>query len=215
MKKIVLLIEAIFIVMVLTACGSDKKSDEIKDKVSSGADTTTVQTDSFVEQTDTGEKDGIDLVYTFKDPSKPVAFDYPNFKSIEEGTSQVFKNSEYVIVYCRDSINTELNNVINELKEKFKNATRTHIEGTCDSFDIVTSEKKEINGIEMLLVNGSLIAKYDDNSTIKLPLHGYTFAKGDTVYELIAVLNDESNNSGQEEMENILDAMIATLREAR
>ena len=52
--------------------------------------------------------------------------------------------------------------------------------------------------------------KYAINTNI-----GYTFAKGDVVCELIAVLNEETNDVNQEEMEKTIDAIIVTLRDDR
>lgn len=215
MKKILVTLLVICLLASLTACGTND-TPSTGNNTPSTSESTPPQTEEPTKATEnTQGNNGIDLMYTFKDPSKPVAFDYPNMKSIEEGTSQVFKNSKFLIVYCRDTKQAALNDVIGELSEKFSNATRTHLEGTFESFSVTKTENKTINQTEVLLVEGVVVAKYDDGTSIQLPMRGYTFAKGDVVCELIAVLNEESNVANQEEMNKTIDAIIATLRDDR
>lgn len=215
MKKILVTLLMISLLVSLAACGTND-TPNTENNTPSTSESTPSQTDEPTKATEEAQgNSGIDLMYTFKDPSKPVAFDYPNMKSIEEGTSQVFKNSKFLIVYCRDTKQATLNNVVQELSEKFGTATRTHLEGTFDSFSVTKTENKTINQTDVLLVEGVVVSKYDDGTSIQLPMRGYTFAKGDVVCELIAVLNEESNTTNQEEMNKTIDAIIATLRDDR
>lgn len=157
----------------------------------------------------------IHLIYTFKDPSKPVAFDYPNLKSIEEGTSQIFKNSRYVIAYCRDTKAAELKDIPMELSEKFSRATSSHLIGTYNSLSIKESKEININDIKVLMIKGLLIAEFGDGSKVSYPMQGYTFEKAGMIVELIGFINEESNDTNQKEMENTTEAMIKTLRDDR
>lgn len=215
MKRFLITILMICLLASLAACGSNNNTDTNKEIPSTEESIKSQPETSSDQQDDVKNDDGIDLMYTFKDPSKPVAFDYPNMKCIEETTSRVFKTSKYIIVYCRDSKKSELGNIPTELIEDFKSATSTHLEGTFDSFSLTNTEEKTINQTDTLLVKGYVVSKYDDGSTINLPMRGYTFAKGDVVCELIAVLNEETNDANQEEMEKTIDAIIETLRDDR
>lgn len=215
MKKILVTLLTICLLASLVACGTND-TPNTGNNTPSTSESTPSQTEETSKATEnTQSNNGIDLMYTFKDPSKPVAFDYPNMKSIEEGTSQVFKNSKFLIVYCRNTKQVTLNNVVEVLSEKFGTATRTHLEGTFESFSVTKTESKTINQTEVLMVEGVVVAKYDDGTSILLPMRGYTFAKGDVVCELIAVLNEESNAANQEEMNKTIDSIIATLRDDR
>ncbi len=164
---------------------------------------------------DDNKTNNIDLVYTFKDPSKPVAFDYPNLKSIEEGTSQIFKNSKYVIAYSREEKNAELKDIPMQLLEKFKYITRTHIEGTCASISVEETKEMKVNETSILEIKGHIISEYDDGTRLNLPMKGYTFKKEDTIFQLIGFINEEANENNQKEMEDTIDAMIKTLRDDR
>lgn len=214
MKQLLSIILGFCLLMSLAACNTNNDGNN-KDPISTETENIPQEGITSDETGNTNEESRIDLMYTFEDARKPVVFDYPNSKLIEEGTSRVFKNSKYIIVYCKDNKQVELNKIIDELTENFKSATSTHLEGEFDSFSITNTEKKTVNQTDLLLVNGKVIAKYDDGSSIQLPLYGYTFARDDAVFELLAVLNEETNDPNQKEMENTLDAMIATLREAR
>lgn len=215
MKKTFLVILALFLMVTLVACGNDKQNNE--DSVNNQTPISSIPTnsDDDNQNTETDDKTKIDLIYTFKDPINPVAFDYPNFKSIEEGTSQIFKNSKYVIAYCCDSGTADLKDIPNALSEKFGRFINTHIKGSFSSLNINKTEEIKINGTDVLLVKGTLVAVYDDGSTINLPMCGYTFAKGEKIYELIAILSEESNDVNQNEMEQTIEAMINTLRDDR
>lgn len=215
MKKNVITLIMISLLVTLPACGSNRTPGTENNSLATGESNqpqTQVSTNATEE---TQDDNGVKLMYTFKDSSKPVAFDYPNMKSIEEGTSQVFKNSKFMIVYTRDSKQTDLGGIIDELSEKFKTATSTHLIGEFDSFVVNKSAEKTINQTTVLLVEGHVVAKFNDGSSANYPMRGYTFAKGDVVCELIAVLSEQANNANQEEMEKTIDAIIATLRDDR
>lgn len=173
------------------------------------------QTNSTNQEVNDSQTNNIDLIYTFKDPSKPVAFDYPNLKSIEEGTSRIFKNSRYVIAYCRDTKEAELKDIPMELSEKFSIATSTHLIGTFNSFTVKESKEMNINGIKVLMIKGLLVAEFDDGSKVNYPMQGYTFEKAGMIVELIGFINEESNDANQKEMETTVEAIIKTLRDDR
>lgn len=215
MKKFLVALLMIGLLTSLVACGiNDAPSTE--NNTPSTSESTSSQTDEPTKAPeDTQSDNGVDLMYTFKDPSKPVAFDYPNMKLIEEATSRVFKNSKFMIVYSRDTKQMDLSEVLTALSEEFKNATSSHLIGQFDSFSVSTSEKKTVNQTEVLLVEGYVTAKFDDGTSVKYPMRGYTFAKGDVVCQLIAILSEESNAANQEEMNKTIDAIIATLRDDR
>lgn len=215
MKKILVTLLIISLLACLAACGTND-TPNTENNTPSTTEGTPSQTDEPTKATEeTQGNNGVDLMYTFKDPSKPVAFDYPNMKLIEEATSRVFKNSKFMLVYSRDTKQVDLSEVLNTLSEEFKNATSSHLIGQFDSFSVSNSEKKTVNQTEVLLVEGTVTAKFDDGTSVKYPMRGYTFAKGDVVCQLIAVLSEESNATNQEEMNKTIDAIIATLRDDR
>lgn len=218
MKKIFTFLITLLMVISMTACGGNNDTNTPDKKQSSENIESTDGNTTTEQKDDTVEKNDIELMYTFKDPGQPVAFDYPNLKSIEEGTSQVFKNSKYIIVYCRDEKKVELDAIVDTLTEKFKMATSTHLKGEFDSFAIDSSESTKLGDVDALIINGSVIQKYDDGSTIKLPIRGYVFSKGGIACEVIGSINEElneSNKANQEEMTKTIDAMMSTLRDDR
>lgn len=215
MKKLSTILITLLMVISMTACGGNNDTNTPDTKQSSENIESTDGNTTTEQKDDTAEKNDIELMYTFKDPGYPVAFDYPNLKCIEEGTSRVFKNSKYIIVYCRDEKKVELDAIVDTLTEKFKMATSTHLAGEFDSFAIDSSESTKLGDVDALIINGSVIAKYLDGSTIKLPIRGYVFSKGDVVCEVIGTINEESNDVNQAEMTKTIDAMMSTLRDDR
>lgn len=214
MKRLLVIVLTLCIVLSFSACGSKDKNDDVAN-ANSGNNATT-QTDTSSETADNKQDESkVDLMYTFEDPSKPVVFDYPNLKCIEEGTSRVFKNSKYVMVYCRDTGNCELKDIPNTLSEKFYNSTDTHLIAPFESFSIEKTDSISVSNQNVLQINGYVVVKRGDGSLVNLPMQGYTFIKEDTICELIAVLNEETNDTNQSEMEETVEAMIKTLREQR
>ena len=217
-KSIILLIIALVavaaVVCIFVFGGKDTPSTVNGDPTVGGGDPTPTEAPTKGNEEST-DKNEIELIYTFEDPSKPVVFDYPNMRVIEEGTSRVFANSKFVVVYCRDAKQAALNDILGELSGKFKSATRTHLEAFFDSYSLTKTETKRINQTDVLLVEGVIVAKYSSGDTIQLPMRGYTFAKGDAICQLVAILNEEENAADQAEMEKTIDAMIATLRETK
>lgn len=213
-KKLLVIMTSLMLVS-LTGC-TTKKDTNISEQNKSTEKKQVLQTEPDTSTEDASVNEGnIDLIYTFKDPSYPVAFDYPNIKLVEEGTSMIFKKNNYLVIYCRDSKQAELNNVVAELTKKFQLATTTYLNGEFDSFTTVYSESKTINDTEVLMVEGAVVTKYDDGSSIELPMYGYTFSKGDVICEILGVLNERTDEVQQEDMEKTVDAMIATLRDDR
>lgn len=214
MKKILEIAVISGMVFVLSACGNNSlKDNEVNSDFESEE---MIQTDTNSETTVNGQDENkIELIYTFKDAGKPVVFDYPNLKSIEEATSNVFKNSKYVIVYCRDTGNCELKDIPEALSEDFYNATDIHLTAPFESFLIEETTPMSVSEQEMLQINGYVVVKRSGGTLVNLPMQGYTFIKDDLICELIAVLNEENNETDQLEMEEIVAAMISTLREER
>ena len=215
MKKGLMIILTVCLMVAFTACGDKEKKADNTGKTSVENDLIIQSEGNSKTEEKNPDKSKIDLTYTFKDPGKPVVFDYPNLKCIEEGTSQIFMNSKYVIAYCRDSINADLADIPTAMSEKFGSVVNSYIEGSFASFDVAETKEMDINGVVVLMVKGTLVATYDDGSEINLPMKGYTFSKEDMVCELIAVLSEESNDKNQTEMEETIEAMIQTLREER
>jgi len=225
MKKVLLIVLTMYLVFSFCGCGNnDAKTNNPTSSVADDDKNLVTQTDeNLVTQTDENPVNNddisddldVDLLYTFEDPSKPVVFDYPNMKCVEEGTSRIFKNSKYVIVYCRDSGNCNLEDIPNSLSEKFYNSTDIHLTAPFDSFDIKDTNSLKIKDQELLQIGGCVVVKRGDGTLVNLPMKGYTFVKDDAIFELIAVLSEESNDENQVEMEATIDAMINTLREER
>lgn len=217
-KSIILLIIALVavaaVVCIFVFGGKDTPSTANGDPTVGGGDPMPTEVPTKGNE-DPADKNEIELIYTFKDAGEPVVFDYPNMRVISEGTSRIFKNSKFVVAYCKETKQAALGDILNELSSKFEMATGTHIEGTFDSYSVTRTENKRVNQTDVLLVEGFVVAKYSSGNTIELPMRGYTFAKGDMICQLVAVLNEEENAADQAEMEKTIDAMIATLREER
>lgn len=212
MRKYLILILSLMLATSLCACGSKDDSNVSNE----GNSITEEQGKGESEKDEVIKNDSkVELMFTFKDPSKPVVFDYPNLKCIEEGTSRVFKNSKYVIVYCRENGNCDMKEIPDALSEKFYNSTDIHLTAPFDSFLIEKTDVLDISGQEVLQLNGDVIVKRGDGTLVNLPMQGYSFVKDDTIYELIAVLREETNDANQAEMEATVEAMIKTLRDER
>lgn len=215
MKKILITILIMCLLTTATACGAKDdtgKDKNIKSTENNVQSTTGISSDKTDEVKD---NKGIELIYTFKDPGNPVAFDYPNLKSIEEATSQVFKNSKYIIVYCTDTGDCELKDIPTSLSENFYHATDIHLTAPFDSFSIEKTNSLKVGEQELLQINGHVVVKRSAGTLVNLPMQGYTFKKDGVLYELIGVLNEESNPENQAEMEATVEAMISTLRDDR
>lgn len=211
MKKILLSLLCVVMFVIITGCNKNN-GEETNPSANNG------EVNNQTGTTDSGkieENNDVKLVYTFKDPSKPVAFDYPNLKSIEEGTSHIFKNARYIIAYCRDVKGANLKDIPTELFEEFKTTTSSHMNGTFSSFEINETKEMNINNVKVLMIKGHIISRYDDGSTIDLPMKGYAFEKDGIIVELIGYINEENNDDNQKEMEKTIDAMIKTLRSDR
>ncbi len=209
---VVIVIGAVSVVLVMNNSNNDNSPTNNNNNANLNLNNETSPTKP---QTDDNQTNNIDLIYTFKDPSKPVAFDYPNLKSIEEGTSQIFKNSRYVIAYCRETKEAELKDIPTELSEKFSRTISTHLIGDFNSFSIKESKEMNINNIKVLMIKGLLVAEFDDGSKVNYPMQGYTFKKSGMIVELIGFINEETNDTNKKEMEKTIEAMIKTLRDDR
>lgn len=205
MKKIKSLTAILAITaLIITGCGitaPTKKPARESIEAENTESEEMIQTDTNSETTEDGQDENqIDLIYTFEDPSEPIVFDYPNLKCIEEGTSRVFKNSKYVIVYCRDNGNCELEDIPDALSEKFYYATDIHLTAPFESFQIEETALMSVSGQEVLQINGYVVVKRSGGTLVNLPMQGYTFIKDDLICELIAVLNEENNETDQLEI---------------
>ncbi len=232
MKKIVSTILTLSLIMTMTACGKDDDSSQGNGKNTGSTESKNSTSVSEPKSDDTStseskDNNGIDLMYThtdlytFKEGIPAIEFDYPNLKSIGEGLTRIFKNNKFVIAYTRSSErgkvydDIDLIDIPDELSESFAWAIDTHFTPDFSSFSIDEQEEKEINGTEVLMIKGKLVATYMSGTVVEYPMKGYTFTKNGTIFQMIGMLSDESNDEYQEEMEKTVDAMISTLREER
>lgn len=212
MKKIILSAISIILMFSMVSCGSSSTVENTSVQNNTTAQSNVNSTTENITQTTSD----IDLIYTFEDPGYPIVFDYPEMKCIEEATSQIFKRGNFVISYCRDKKTCDINDITTELAKEYADATDHHILGDSESFDIKETKEMTINGVKVLRIDGNLVSVYDSGDKVMLPMRGYTFAKGENICELIAVLNkSEPNAEEKAEMDKTIDAMIQTLREDR
>lgn len=157
------------------------------------------------------------LIYTYKDNSKAVAFDYPNAQVIDEAYCDVFKTTyEYYIAYTYGDGVHNLEDVIDILMPTFASTTTVHnVVGTAKEFVIAEQEKININDTDILQIEGSLIVENDFGTQYTLPMKGYVFCKDGGCSQLIGVVTEEDDGTFYNEMTMYLDAMIKTLRDDR
>lgn len=197
MKRLFVLLLTLVFVFTVCACRSRSNDDE---NSSSG---------------DYGTESEIDLTYTFEDPSVDIAFDYPDLECIEEGSSQIFKHSRFVIAYTKDFKAAELQEIPTELIEKCKDATDAYLPGTLKSFKISNSKTIEINGTGVLMIKGLFVSEVSTGRNVNLPMQGYTFAMDGAICQMVAVLYDEATEDDLYEMQRTVEAMIGSLRADR
>lgn len=156
----------------------------------------------------------VELNNTFKDEDACIAFDYPDLTCIEEGDSHIFKNDKFTIVYCHSTVSRrcELKDIPSKLWEKFYNATEAHLFAPCDSIFIDKVSDIISPGEDYFQINGYIVVKQGDGTSVSLPMQGYTFMTNDSICELIAVLTEGSNEAAQIEMEQTVVAMLESLR---
>lgn len=212
MKKIILSAISIILMFSMVSCGSSSTVENTSVQNNTTAQSNVNSTTENITQTTSD----VDLIYTFKDPRYPIAFDYLEMKCIEETTSRIFKRGNFVISYCRDKKTCDINDITTELAKEYASASRTHLKAYFKEFDIEKKQEMVINQTKDLQIDGKIVAYFDSGTEITLPMRGYTFAKGESICELIAVLNkSEPNAEEKAEMDKTIDAMIQTLREDR
>ena len=189
----------------LAACGSSGTAE------SGESIAATEQESAATGTTGSGEKSAPN-VNTFQDPGEAVAFDYSGLKCIEEGTSRAFMGIGYNVFYCKESGEMALEEIPQALSQKFGYASSTYLAADYDSIVVEDTEEITVGDQKVLRLDGYIDAHYYDESKVRLPMRGYTFAKDGYVFELIAVLDYEVNDEKQEEMIQTIEAMILSLR---
>lgn len=205
MKKRVICSFMVVFMISLSTCGSSGTAE-------SGESTAVTEQESVADETtDSGENRAAD-VDTFQDPSEAVAFDYLGLKCIEEGTSRAFMGNGYNVFYCKESAEMALEEIPQALSQKFGYASSAYLAANYDSIVVEGTEEIAVNAQKILRIDGYIDAHNYDESKVKLPMRGYTFAKDGYVFELIAVLDYEVDDEKQEEMIQTIEAMILSLR---
>lgn len=201
MRNIAKTLLAFALCLPMIACKSTEQSS------TSGATSNETESPTTIVTSDPVVSDDIEWFGTFKDVNNPVAFDYPECRTIEEGYSEVFSFDGYYIVYCVEQKQAELDGIISELSEQFAKNTTSHLTGTFDSFLVNSSEETTINGTDALELDGEVLSHYDDGTQINSVMHSYTFAKSDAICGLIGYV-DMSDTYADSREENEVTIVI-------
>ena len=150
---------------------------------------------------------------TYKVPMKNIYIDVPNYQEIEEGYTEVFivHESKYVAITSNRKATAQSAKEAHEIAfEKFKTNMQNY-EGGVNSIKIEKDETKQINGIDLYFFEGKI--NYGTSTIHDGYAIGYSFVMDGIPCEIIgSVIDDSQSTQLIHEIQNIVNAMIKTVR---
>ena len=212
MKNRSFLIVMLFVVLLLSSCGTEQENSEgisstetiiINESVDEPSETETV----FVEQ----ENNEL-LSNTYQFPEPEIYIDIPSYNSIESGFTCIYKDGESKYITFSCFRNDVANNVLEAFEvayPKFKNNVSSWHRINTEKF--TSMEAVEVNGIETQKVVGTV--EYGMKTMTDCYLYGYSFIFEDVPCAIIGVVSDKSQPQEEiDELIAIVDAMMESVR---
>ncbi len=144
-----------------------------------------------------------------------IYVDVPQFQEIEEGLTEVFieRGIKYVAITANWKAEaSSLEDAHEKCFEKFAD-NMANYQGGINSISITNSQKKTINGVEMIRFEGKI--NYGTDTKMDGYAVGYTFIMDNIPCEIIgSVIENDQSSAAINEITSIVDAMSLTVRNA-
>lgn len=201
----------------LGACG--QSGDSSTSPTSSQATDTGSNSNETKENSNSTVDDSL-LSYTFKVPGKSIFVDVPNYQEIDKGFTKLFilNGERYIaITYDKNSSASSLEEAHNLAFGIFKDNIQNY--SYVNSLTTTSESNETINGIQVYKYVGKLNCALDfsnrDNSYDAYAI-GYSFIMDGIPCSIIgSVINQNQVDKDINEVTNIVEAMIKTLRSER
>lgn len=209
MKKISIIVLTLSLIMCLASCGNkeNRKNDN---------NLTILTTQSGV-RTNPNSNDNtlIELSNSYKVPGKEIVVNVPNYQEIEKGFTQLYilHGEQYVAITAEK--NTRVSN-LDEAHEVAFNKFKDNIQNYSyvNSIKIKESKNRVINNIDTYRYEGILNCGHD--TLYDAYVIGYSFIMDDVPCTIIgSVINQEQSQPQIDEIRDIIEAMINSLRSKR
>lgn len=212
-RTIISVLMAVIVLICFSACGGNDPQDDNTGKEPSN--TESEQTSSNKETNDSTSPENIQLQGTYKVPMENIYVDVPQFQEIEEGLTEVFieRGIKYVAITANWKAEaSSLEDAHEKCFEKFAD-NMANYQGGINSISITNSQKKTINGVEMIRFEGKI--NYGTDTKMDGYAVGYTFIMDNIPCEIIgSVIENDQSSAAINEITSIVDAMSLTVRNA-
>ena len=218
MKRIFALLLSIMLIFALASCENDNTDNKLK---SHDTPTSTSQLEvTQQDQSSNSKVDSVELSYSFKVPGKNIFVDVPNYQEIERGFTELFiLNGERYIAITFDKLSN-----VETLQEAHDKAFSIFVESIQDysyvnSIDIKNDSITKVNDIDVYKYVGTLNCALDysnrDNSYDAFVI-GYSFIMDGIPCTITgSIINRNQPENDIQDLTNIVDSMIQTLRSER
>ncbi|ROR28687.1 hypothetical protein EDD66_104275 [Mobilisporobacter senegalensis] len=251
MKRLLVMI--LLFTLLCTACGKEKSEEskettkettqEDQENGTEEVNNTTTENSEQAEETkgDSSERiyepqfiyDG-ETIDSYQDsiPTYDIAFDVPNYQSVEEGLTKLHIRSGKLCIAVtfgdEGATGMALEDVFAATEQSFGWAMDSNLEGGKDyhGIDIIEQEEVTINGVDCLRFVGEIDGRSPsapDDKTLWFRYHvrGYAFVKDDIPVTIIGVTLDNGSdgedyiNQYTEEVDHNVDELMKTLRDKK
>lgn len=217
MKKAIALVIIVSLLSMLVACG---KTNQPTSSSTSETEKTISNPDSTNEETNNSTDKNNLLSNTFKIPGKEIYVDVPNYQQIDKGFTKLFiLNGERYVALTYDKSATV--STVAEAHETAFNIFKDNIQNYSyvNSLEIAEDATNSINGIQVYRFVGKLNCALDYSNREKsydAYAIGYSFIMDGVPCSIIgSIVNQDQKTSDINEITDIVDAMIQTLRNTR
>ena len=204
----------LMIIMCFSACGGNNNPQEDNTNKDS-SNIVSEPSSSNAETNDSSSAENDQLKGTYKVPMENIYVDVPQYQEIEEGLTEVFveKGIKYVAITANWKAEaSSLEDAHEKCFEKFAD-NMANYQGGVNSISITNSQKKTINGIEMIRFEGKI--NYGTDTKMDGYAVGYTFIMDNIPCEIIgSVIEKNQSSTAIDDITSIVDAMSLTVRSA-
>lgn len=214
MKKLVKMFMVLFLLCNIAGCG-DRENENL-----SNNDNNIVQNDSTDVDTDKDSVEKNDMLKrTYDVPGKSIYIDVPNWADKTLGYTWYCSSEKKFIAFVsqRRSDASDLETAYMDILECFNGEAVDEV--MSNQLNVIKDSYMTINGIDMYQYEGTLRCSTDyldrENPEKQREIYakGYSFIMDGIPCTVIGgVLGDEQNQSDIDEVSEIIDAMIKTLR---